>query len=41
MATNRIENWREDDDDEGVYDVWEYYTRVSRYREWIQSVIRT
>ncbi|MEL6494168.1 MAG: trypsin-like serine protease [Cyanobacteria bacterium J06623_7] len=33
------ENWQEKEGKEGIYGVWEYYTRVSQYLEWINSII--
>lgn len=36
---NQEENWQQKEGKEGVYGVWEYYTRVSQYIDWIYSTI--
>lgn len=36
---NQEEDWQEKEGKEGVYGVWEYYTRVSKYFDWIHSMI--
>lgn len=33
------DNWQEFEGEEGIYGVWEYYTRVSKYISCIQSTI--
>ena len=33
------EDWQQKEGQEGVYGVWEYYTRVSQYIDWIRATI--